>query len=64
MTKKIFLAIPFAAAITACSNPEETTGTTSARPDCTSGVSLASTGTFRTHNSPMTLVQNGKVYLR
>jgi len=27
---KIFLAIPFAAAITACSNPEETTGTTSA----------------------------------
>ena len=60
MTKKIFLAIPFAAAIAACSNPEETTVTTSA---ATSGVSLASTGTFRTHNSPMTLVQNGKVYL-
>ena len=30
MTKKIFLAIPFAAAIAACSNPEETTVTTSA----------------------------------
>ena len=30
MAKKIFLAIPFAAAITACSNLEETTGTTSA----------------------------------
>lgn len=59
MTKKIFLAIPFAAAIAACSNPEETTVTTSA---ATSGVSLASTGTFRTHNSPMTLVQNGKVF--
>ena len=28
----------------------------------TSGVWLASTGTFRTHNSPMTLVQKGKVY--
>ena len=62
MTKKIFLALPFAAAITACSNPEETTGTTSAAAQiATSGVSLASTGTFRTHNSPMTLVQNGKV---
>jgi len=60
MTKKIFLAIPFAAAIAACSNPEETTVTTSA---ATSGVRLASTGTFRTHNSPMTLVQNGKVSL-
>ena len=56
------MAIPFAAAITDCSNPEETTGTTSAAAQiATSGVSLASTGTFRTHNSPMTVVQKGKV---
>ena len=62
MTKRIFLALPFAAAITACRNLEETTGTTSAAARiATSGVSLASTGTFRTHNSPMTLVQKGKV---
>ena len=58
------MATPFAAAITACSNPEETTDTTSAAAQiATSGVSLASTGTFRTHISPMTLVQNGKVSL-
>ena len=64
MTKRIFLALPFAAAITACRNLEETTGTTSAAARiATSGVSPASTGTFRTHNSPMTLVQNGKVSL-
>lgn len=51
-----------AAAITACSNPKETTGTTSAAAQiATSGVSTASTGTFRTHNGPMTLVQDGKV---
>ena len=62
MTKRIFLALPFAAAITACRNLEETTGTTSAAARiATSGVSPASTGTFRTHNSPMTLVQKGKV---
>ena len=63
MTYKFLWAIPLAAAITACSNPEDTTNatTTAAAQIATSGVSLASTGTFPTGNSPMTLVQDGKV---
>ena len=63
MTYQFLWAIPLAAAITACSNPEDTTNatTTAAAQIATSGVSLASTGTFPTGNSPMTLVQAGKV---
>ena len=62
MTYKLLWTIPFAAALTACSTAEETTGTkTAAAQIATSGVSLASTGTFNTGNNPMTLAQNGKV---
>ena len=62
MTYKLLWTIPFAAALTACSTAEETTGTkTAAVQIATSGVSLASTGTFNTGNNPMTLAQNGKV---
>ena len=62
MTYKLLWTIPFAAALTACSTAEETTGTkTAAAQIATSGVSLASTGTFNTGNNPMTLEQNGKV---
>ena len=62
MTYKILWAIPFAAALTACGGADDTTGTTTAAAQiATTGVSLASTGTFPTGNSPMTLVQDGKV---
>ena len=62
MTYKILWAIPFAAALTACGGTDDTTGTTTAAAQiATTGVSLASTGTFHTGNSPMTLVQDGKV---
>ena len=62
MTYKLLWTIPFAAALTACSTAEETAGTkTAAAQIATSGVSLASTGTFNTGNNPMTLSQNGKV---
>ena len=62
MTYKILWAIPFAAALTACGGTDDTTGTTTAAAQiATTGVSLASTGTFPTGNSPMTLVQDGKV---
>ena len=62
MTYKLLWTIPFAAALTACSTAEETPGTTTtAAQIATSGVSLASTGTFNTGNNPMTLAQNGKV---
>ena len=62
MTYKLLWTIPFASALTACSTAEETPGTTTAAAQiATSGVSLASTGTFNTGNNPMTLAQNGKV---
>ena len=62
MTYKILWAIPFAAALTASGGADDTTGTTTAAAQiATTGVSLASTGTFPTGNSPMTLVQDGKV---
>ena len=62
MTYKILWEIPFAAALTACGGTDDTTGTTTAAAQiATTGVSLASTGTFPTGNSPMTLVQDGKV---
>ena len=47
MTYKILWAIPFAAALTACGGADDTTGTTTAAAQiATTGVSLASTGTF------------------
>lgn len=62
MTYKILWAIPFAAALTACGGADDTTGTTTAAAQiATTGVSLASTGSFPTGNNSMTLVQDGKV---
>ena len=59
---KILWAIPFAAALTACDGADDTTGTTTAAAQiATTGVSLASTGSFPTGNNSMTLVQDGKV---